>query len=182
MLLAPDITPPAVGLDEAKLQVRSDAADTSEDGLIQSYIVAATAAAEHLLGRALVTQTWKLQADGFPVGAMELGRPPVRNVSSIQYLDADGVQQTLDPSQYSLCADPLAPTVTGTWPVGTEVVVTFEAGYGSVDQVPESIRAWILLHVGALYANREVVVGASSVVTLPFADGLLDRYRVVRVS
>lgn len=181
MLLAPDVTPPAVSLDVAKAQVRADVADTSEDSLIQSYIVAATAAAEHLLGRALVTHTWTLRLDEFPAGAIELARPPVRSVSSIQYLDADGVQQTLDPSQYALVADPLAPIVTGTWPVGTEVVVSFEAGYGTVDQVPESIRAWILLHVGALYANREVVVGVP-VVTLPFADGLLDRYRVVRVS
>lgn len=178
MLIAPTQTPPAVSLDSARAQVRVDGAQ--DDDLIGQYIAAATMAAEHELARALVTQIWTLKLDRFPIGAIELARPPVQSVSSIQYLDSDGVEQTLDPTAYTLCADPLAPVITGTWPEGTNIVVTFTAGYGDVDSVPESIRAWILLHVGALYANREAV--GAPVTVLPFVGGLLDRYRVVRAS
>lgn len=180
MLVGPDMAPAGVSLDVAKAHIRADLSDTSEDGLIEQYIAAATAAAEHEIGRALVTQAWTLKLDAFPDGAVELAPPPVQSVLAIQYLDSDGLAQTLDPGQYLLCADPLAPSITGTWPAGTNVVITFQAGYGSVDNVPESVRAWILLHVGGQYANRERV--GAPVVTLPFADGLLDRYRVVRAS
>jgi len=181
MLIAPNETPPAVSLDDAKAQVHADLDDTSEDGLIQSYIVAATMAAEHELGRALVSQDWTLKLAAFPPGAVELARPPVQQVLSITYLDGVGDEQTLDPGRYALCADPLAPVVTGSWPDGTGVTVTFKAGYGpAAENVPEAIRAWILLRVADLYANRESI--GEPAAKMPFVDGLLDRYRVVRVS
>jgi uncharacterized phiE125 gp8 family phage protein len=181
MLIAPNETPPAVSLDDAKAQVHADLDDTSEDGLIQSYIVAATMAAEHELGRALVSQNWTLRLAAFPAGAIELARPPVQQVLSITYLDGAGDEQTLDPAQYALCADPLVPVVTGSWPDGTGVTVTFKAGYGAAaENVPEAIRAWILLQVADLHANREST--GEPAARMPFVAGLLDRYRVVRVS
>lgn len=46
--------------------------------------------------------------------------------------------------------------------------------------VPASIRQWMLLTIGALYANRESVITGISVSQLPrsLADGLLDPWRI----
>lgn len=48
-----------------------------------------------------------------------------------------------------------------------------------VTQVPASIRQWMLLAVGTLYANREAVIVGATVNRLPhgFCDGLLDPWR-----
>ncbi len=59
--------------------------------------------------------------------------------------------------------------------------VTFtNAGMGRsfIGVVPEGIRSWMLLRVGALMENREEVAVGQRVVVLelPFVDGLLDPY------
>jgi uncharacterized phiE125 gp8 family phage protein len=45
--------------------------------------------------------------------------------------------------------------------------------------VPEGIRAWMLLRLGALYENREEValLNRGTIAELPFVDALLDPYR-----
>lgn len=46
--------------------------------------------------------------------------------------------------------------------------------------VPASVKQWMLLHLGTLYANRERVIAGTIVNELPrsMADGLLDPWRV----
>jgi uncharacterized phiE125 gp8 family phage protein len=52
-------------------------------------------------------------------------------------------------------------------------------GRGFIGVVPDGIRSWMLLRVGALYENREEVSVAQRVTVqeLPYVDGLLDPYR-----
>ena len=54
-----------VTLAEAKAQLRIED-DASEDALISAYIASATALAEEFLGRALISQTWRLFLDDWP--------------------------------------------------------------------------------------------------------------------
>src|SRR5262245_18579900 len=108
------ITPPAdlISLAEAKAHLRVDHDD--DDATITFLISAATQYADARtgwLGRALMSQTWDLVVDAFPTStrccwpvapvtvssaaAIQIPWPPLETVSSVKYLDADGVQQTM---------------------------------------------------------------------------------------
>lgn len=180
------ITPPAdepVSLADAKAHLRVE--DTGDDALITALIVAARREAEHRTGRALVTQTWKLTLDAFPDGKIELPRPPLASVSSIAYTDADGAPQTVDAGDYQVVIDELIgyvqPAYGKAWPSARQVpgtiAVTFVAGYGAAAAVPQTVKQWMLLQVGAMYENR-AAAGDRQAYQLPFADGLLDSARV----
>ena len=176
----------AVSLVEAKAQIRMDLSD--DDTLITSDITTATEAAEQATGRAIMPQTWELTLDAFPA-AIELTRVPVASVTSVTYADLDGVDQTLSALLYSLDNyDDFGPTFVvpayGTeWPATRDqinaVKVRYVAGYANAAAVPESIKKWIKLQVGAMAENRAAeTVGMGKPIALGFADRLLDRYKV----
>jgi uncharacterized phiE125 gp8 family phage protein len=177
-------TAPAVTLEEAKAHLRVEGAD--EDALITAMVVAAEQAAEQATGRALMPQVWQLTLDAFP-SALELTRVPVASVTSIKYLDATGADQTLADTEYSLGnlddydVARVIPAFGKSWPGArsdtNSVRVVYAAGYEDASKVPESIKAWIKLQVGAMYENREAE-GAVQTYALGFADRLLDRYKV----
>ena len=174
----------AVSLDEAKLHIKVTAAD--EDALITAFIPAATEAAEQLTGRAIMPQTWELTLDAFP-DAFELTRTPVASVTSIIYADSTGAPQTLSSALYTLDAAHdyghayVVPVYGSTWPATRDqinaVALRYVAGYANAAAVPESIKAWIKLMVGALYENRQLE-GTKQTYSLGYADRLLDRYKV----
>lgn len=173
-----------VTLIEAKLHLRIDSTD--EDALIGAMLFAASEVAEQKTGRALMPQTWELSLDDFPASFV-LTRVPVASVTSIKYTNTAGVVATLDAGQYTLNAgdDFTSATVTPAygvvWPatrgdVGN-VKVRYVAGYEDEDSVPESIKSWIKLQVGAMYENRAAFADKQTY-PMVFADGLLDKYRV----
>lgn len=175
----------AVSLVEAKAHLKVDASD--EDTLITALITAATERAEQITGRALLPQTWELTLDAFP-SAFELTRVPATSITSLKYVDLAGTQQTLSSTLYALdAADDygfayVVPAVGSSWPATREqinaVALRYVAGYAAANVVPESIKAWIKLQVGAMYENRQAE-GAVQTYALGFADRLLDRYSVV---
>jgi uncharacterized phiE125 gp8 family phage protein len=182
------ITAPAtepVTLAEAKLHCKVDG--TEDDALITALIAAARQQAEHRTGRALITQTLEVVLDAFP-DAVKLPMPPAVSITSIKYIDMVGVQQTLDTSAYSLDKDSqpgwVTPAYDTNWPetynVPNAVRVRYVAGYGTAADVPQSIKAWILMAVAALYTQREgIAVGNMNTVNeIPrdFFAGLLDPY------
>jgi uncharacterized phiE125 gp8 family phage protein len=173
-----------VSLADAKAHLRVDTTD--DDALISAYITAAAELAEQATGRALMLQTWELTLDAFPE-AFEITRVPAASVTSIKYWDADGDQQTLGTSLYTLDnADDfgsayVVPELGGSWPGArvqiNAVALRYVAGYATAAAVPESIKAWVKLQVGAMYENRQAE-GAVQTYALGFADRLLDRYKV----
>lgn len=172
----------AVDLAAAKLHLRVDHAD--EDALITALIAAATDMAGQHTGRSIAKCAWVLRLDAFPPAGLRLLWPPVLTVDEVEYLDADGVAQTLPGASYIVDAhrEPARlVTVSGqAWPaialVPNAVTVRYTAGYGA--DCPESIRLWILLQVGYWFRNRESINVGNIVNALPYVDGLLDRYRV----
>lgn len=176
----------AVTLVDAKAHLRVDVAD--DDALITAMIMAAAELAEQHTGRAIMAQTWELTLDAFP-DALKLTRTPVQSITSIIYADSAGANQTLSGSGYALDAADgygyayVVPAYGTAWPDTRDqvnaVAVRYLAGYASAADVPESIKSWIKLAVGSMYTNREsAVVGSGSVLSLGFADSLLDRYKV----
>ena len=174
----------AVSLAEAKAHLRVDTTD--DDTLIGGYIAAAEELAEQATGRALMPQTWELTLNAFPQ-AFEITRVPAASITSLKYWDTAGVQQTLSSSLYTLdnaddygCAY-VVPAYNAAWPSSRDqinaVALRYLAGYVSAVEVPESIKAWVKLMVGAMYDNRKAE-GDVQTYALGFADRLLDRYKV----
>ncbi len=185
LITAPSLEP--MTLAEAKLHLRVDGTD--EDDLITALIVAARRRAEHLLTRALITQTWELTLDEFPAADIQLPKPGVLSIVSVKYLDSAGVEQTVDSADYALDAATIPGWVLlasdATWPTtydgANAVRVRFTCGYGpAASDVPADVVAWCKLQVGALYRNREGFAAGQSVAELPgrFFDSLLDAERV----
>lgn len=174
--VAPATTP--VSLSDVKAHCRVSHND--DDVVLTSLL---NAAVDHLdgwsgvLGRCLVTQTWRQDYGSF--GCLRLPLGPVASIASITYYDASNEQQTLSTDVYGLFADERGPYVglkSGqSWPSvygrSDAVSVTFVAG--SAD-VPASIKAAIMLLVGHWYENREAVT-AGAMSELPLAvDALIS--------
>jgi uncharacterized phiE125 gp8 family phage protein len=178
-----------VSLAEARKRLRIDYDDDDTD--LENAIATAT---EHfdgvngILGRALVTQTWRQDFSEFS-DALRLPLGPVTSITHVKYYDADGALQTLASSVYSLFVDSegayleLAPDQS--WPSTTTrtnaVSVTFVCG-SDASAVPAPIKQAILLMVGDIYAFRETAhVGstASAVPTAVNLDGLVAKYRKI---
>ena len=175
----------AVSLAEAKAHVKQDLSD--DDAQITAMITAATEMAEQYMGaRSIMPQTWEWSDDYFP-HEIHLGRAPVVSVTSIKYIDFQGVERTLDPSAYVLdnaddCTTAEIEPAYGTcWPIArnsdNSVKVRFVTGYANAAAVPEPIKSWIKIMVGAMYANREAYTDRK-LDRLGFVDALLDRYKV----
>ncbi len=163
MLTAPDELP--VTLAEARTHL--EIVDTDRDDAISAWIADATGeldGKDGILGRALVTQQWELALDRFPCGS-EIGipLPPLRSVESITYTDTNGDTQTLATSVYAVdtVSEPGVVSLKygQTWPSTrcerNAVSIQFTAGYGTADDVPETLKSAIKLRVGDRFANRE---------------------------
>jgi uncharacterized phiE125 gp8 family phage protein len=184
LITAPAATP--VTLAEAKAQCRVDGTD--EDALLLAYIEAATSAAEHELGRKLITQTWEAVYDGFPEGAVELNAPRVQSIVSVTYIAADNTTATLASNAYVLDADQtpgwLHPAAGTTWPATADaanaVRVRFICGYGDAPaDIPANVRQWMLMHIATAYRQREGMIVGTISADLPnrYVDRLLDSER-----
>jgi uncharacterized phiE125 gp8 family phage protein len=182
LITAPTEEP--VTLTEVKLHCRVDGTD--EDALLTGIIIpAARRFAEGRTGRALVTQTWELALDAFPAAEIELPMPPVQSITSVKYLDTTGVEQTIDAANYALDSYGMRPWLLPAyeyeWPEAlassNAVRIRFVAGYGAAAAVPADIKAWIMLAIGTLYAQRETS-SATPLIALPgdYWQSLLDPY------
>lgn len=127
--------------------------------------------------------------EGFTGYEIIPGVPQLRSVESITYIDTDGVQQTLDSSQYKVgMSSPMGrivPAYGTSWPTTRNeieaVEVSFTSGYGSAGDVPQGIKSWMLIRIATLFENREevAILPRGKVEPLPFVDRLLDSYRVL---
>lgn len=186
LITGPEVEP--ITLAEAKLHLRIEEAETSEDGLITSLIVAAREGAEHETRRALIRQTWELAIDAFPPCAIQLPKPRLIDIVSVTYVDAAGDSQVLAPGAYTTDVENepgfLLPAVDTDWPdtydTANAVRIRFRCGFGAAaSDVPDAIKAWMKLRIGALYRHREAVVGTvSNELAGRFTDRLLDPFVV----
>lgn len=184
LITAPTAEP--VTLAQAKEHLRIT--HTQDDAYIIGLIEAARRHAEQHTGRRLCTQTVDYFLDAFPSGAIELPCPPVASITSIKYLDENGVEQTLSNTLYKLSAGDEPARVTAaydqTWPTtraeADAVTVRMVCGYGGTAAVPRDIAMAILMIVGHLYEHRESVSDFQVFEVPQSAESLLNFYRIMR--
>lgn len=167
-----------VSLSMAKLHLRVSGDD--EDDLISSIITASREWCEAFQNRAFASQTLTVYMDNLP-DTIELPRLPIKTVTSIKYLDLNGVQQTLSGSLYQVDAvsGRITPAYSESWPSVRKtlnaVEIAYEAGYVTV---PKSVIHAMLLLIGHLYENRELVTVGVTSSEMPFAvQSLLSPHR-----
>lgn len=141
----------------------------SDDELISAYIRSAAAVIENNFDFSLLPRTFQEQHRRFPSvrGAVYLRKRPIAEIVSVQYLDTNGIQQTLSSSDYVLTQKNdyslLTPTPGQQWPCVLTlpeegppgVLITYNAGYDDCEKIPANIRHAILLYVAWLYERRE---------------------------
>jgi uncharacterized phiE125 gp8 family phage protein len=173
VITAPTSEP--ITLAEAKANLR--VIGTDDDADIGRMIRAARQMAESVTNRFLMPQTVEEATDFFPWGVMAdlhnffgevpLRAAPLASAASVivKYIDGAGVQQTLAPSAYIVndYTDPaaLTPAYSTSWPVAqlrqASVTIRYQVGYADAASVPEPIRQWMLLAIGAFYEHRSMV-------------------------
>lgn len=185
------ITAPAdlpITLAEAKAHCRVDYTD--DDAFITALIGAAVSHLDGyagILGRCLVTQTWRADYIGFD--NLRLPLRPVASVTSVNYTDEAGSAQTVLAANYQLVRDAfgavILPAPDFSWPAVAKTAspVSVTAVYGSsVADVPQAIKHAMLLMVGDMYRNRETVAIGAAANMIPMSatfDRLLAPYRMV---
>jgi hypothetical protein len=187
------ITAP-VTASEARLRLRIDRIDPETDAMVDGELTALIESASEVcavqLGRAVAFARYKLELpEGFPLrhpprshggffhhNAIALSWPDVKEVESVAYVDENGTEKSF--ADYRLSLSEFVRPIANDWPRGTDVVVTYTAGWG--DKTPESVRHWILLQVGHWYKNREAAT-EKILMKVPFGDRLLSPYRIVKV-
>lgn len=168
-----------ITIAEAKLHLRVD--DTAEDSLVTALISAARETCEDRIEGTIPVTGWRLTLDTFP-DAIKLPRGPVASVESVKYLDAAGVEQTLSPLDYMVDTAStqgyIVPAYGKAWPETRDqinaVTVEYTAGASTA---PHALKAWMLLAIGEMFANREASAERPTVAH-GFADRLLDPFRV----
>ena len=183
--VAPAETP--LTLAEAKAHLRVDSTD--EDDLVTAYLEGATAALDGwsgILGRCLVTQTWRQDFREFS-DPLRLPFPDVASVA-VAYIDTDDASQTLATSVYELAEDNLGAYLTlkdgQTWPslgeVTVAVSVTLTCGYGAAADVPADLKDAIRLDIGTRYQFRETM-GEQAAPNMAY-ESLVSKHRRVGLS
>jgi uncharacterized phiE125 gp8 family phage protein len=181
-------TPPAVepvSLADAKAHLKIDTTD--DDALIARVIAAARARAEWHTGRALVTQSWTLWLDCWPLaGTIEIPLPPLQSVTAVTTYARDDSAAVLSAALYTVDAASaparLALKPGAAPPTDLRAIngigIAFTAGYGdSADDVPALLTQAILSLVAFLYENR----GEAPAELPPDALAQLEPFRILKL-
>lgn len=172
-------------LAEAKAFLR--VTDSNSDALIQGLVSASRQSLEGRDGRipiAFLTQTWELVLDAFP-RCIELPLAPAQSITSIKYLDAAGVEQTLPAADYR--ADlaswfaRITPAYDKSWPTTYGVIgavtVRFVAGWTKASEVPDQLKLAVKALVAHFYEHREPVSFTGGVELPLHIDSLIAPYK-----
>lgn len=153
---APADTPVSLIEVKARCSVESNDRDAELQLLLDdavSYLDGWTG----ILGRAMVTQTWRQEFCGF-TSCLRLPVGPVASVTSVAYYDADNAAQTLADTVYVLRTDALGAYLDlktdQSWPSSyardDAVSVTYVAGTAAA-AVPAALKSAILFRVMAAF-------------------------------
>jgi uncharacterized phiE125 gp8 family phage protein len=156
------IVPPAalpVTLAEVKAHLRVDTDD--ENDYLTELARAATAHAEQVSGKALITQTWRVYLDDWPHEPwIELPLAPVQTISSITVYGEDGAAGLVPAEQWQLdkISDPARLAFFEVASPGQKIngiEIELVAGFGDTGaDVPDPFRRAILVLVAHWHELR----------------------------
>jgi len=185
------VTPPATEpLDRTELKSSHlRVSGTDDDTYLDGLIAAARIVTETQIGRALITQTWQANLEGFPSWrVLTLEKSPIQSITHIKYYDADDVLQTLDSSLYTLDVTVSPARIVlnygESWPLtysrADAVQITYVAGYGDDDtDIPADLIHAMRFLVAHWYAQREPVRFGNVQVEVPMTyEYLVGPYRI----
>ena len=178
-----------VSVPELKTHMRLQGDDGSHDGLLLRLIRSATVMVERSINRVLVQRTLRLSLDCWPGcnGDIHLPQPPAASVLAIRYDDTEGQERELPADDYQFHAGGsglgrLRPNPGTAWPRTwssglAPIRIDYLAGVAPAD-VPEDLRACVLMLASHLYENTEAAAPVE-LRPIPYAiDTILDSYRV----
>jgi len=180
-------TPPAIepiGIDEVKAHSRIDL--NEDDLLIQRQILSVRQMIERIYDIAIITQTWTMYLDWLPADSIEIFKRPLQSVTSVKYIDPDGVTQTIANNLYMVDLNSRPPRIVklqnASWPYvqprPAAVAVEFVAGYGDKRQdVAPNLINYLLIKTADFYENRESYTEAK-IQGLDFVDNLISSERL----
>lgn len=158
------------------------------DEYLEFLIKAATNHIETTTWRKLVSQTWRLYLDAWPVGGIELPFGAASSVGAVRWLDADANDTTARVTYDYI------PAIFGDFPMVIEGIdgwpsselypvdpirVDFVAGFGAAADVPADIRQAIQMLAAHWYEQREAVIVGTTVRKVPYAvDALIGPWKV----
>lgn len=178
MLRSPELVHPpavaAIGLEDVKRHCRVDHDD--DDAILEEYIAAAVRKLDGYsgtLGRALITQTWRMEAAPDHCGRIRLPFDPIQYITSVHHGE-DQIGAELYIIDRSVTGPFLVPVTGWTWPLRLRLTIEFVAGYGDApSDIPADIRTAIRLDVEMQYDRPAG----------PRFDALREQYRdIVRNS
>lgn len=175
-----------VSIADAKVHLRVPADIVDDDAYIGALITAARDHIEKITGRAIASQTYRLDLDYWPGREIKLPRAPVTAVSSVKYYDADSTLQTFAASNYTsdLASDPARIWLDdgASWPSAEDrpgaIQITFVAGSASI---PARLRVALLLLVGTWFDHRASIADSASMVIPDTLGRLLGTEKVFGV-
>jgi uncharacterized phiE125 gp8 family phage protein len=177
-----------VTLAEAKAHLRIE--HTLDDTYIEVLIAAARQHVEAHCWRGLITQTWELVLEQFPDDTIGVVLPKgrVASITSVKYIDTDGVEQTCaadvydldndsEPSRLLLAYDQDWPSTRDQWDA---VRIRYVVGTDAAN-VPAAVKQAVLMLVSQMYEHRTPEVVGTIVSPVKFAvDALLAPHRLAR--
>lgn len=159
-------------LGDVKAHLRIDTTD--EDGLLTGLIRVAREHLERATGLMLITQSFRLYLDSVSEdGIIRVLKGPLQRLDAIRIYDAAGFPVELDVSAIPFERGVVAGRIlAGSGLITSRAIqgveVDFTGGFGaSGNEVPDSIRRALLLHVAAMFEYRGAVALADQPAVLP---------------
>jgi uncharacterized phiE125 gp8 family phage protein len=158
-----DATTEPLTLQDAKDQLRYTQTDV--DPVVYRYIRAARNAAEDARNCGLLTQTWVMNCRQFADVIWLPMAAPLQSVTSVQYYDTTGTQQTLAGTFYTVdtVSRPgrIVRAPLQSWPalqgdrLVNAITITYVVGYTTADLIPERVKQGMRIYLSLLDSDRD---------------------------
>jgi uncharacterized phiE125 gp8 family phage protein len=165
--------------------------NTSEDDLLTAFLQTATKCFEDITNRTVITKTYKVLLDCW-FYCFEIKKSVLQEILSVTYFDADGVEQTVDSSDYYVTESATYsklvfidgfefPALRGRL---QDITINFKVGYGDdACSIPNDIKTALMAHVAAMYFNRgDCIDDTCSNLLPPQAACVYNKYEIIEIT
>lgn len=170
-----------ITLEEAKDFAIIDIND--DDALITAMINTANDYVENYCNRQFIDAGFELINDCF-IQDMVMPKGKISSILKVEYMDENEVYQTLANTEYYIYGEHDRyrlhfNTIPSTISNKQAIKITFVAGYGTIDDVPEGVKSYMKIKVKDLYEYRDNIEDFNKfVMPSSHIDKILDMYRI----